>query len=774
MTQRRSLSWSFSRNDSNTSVAVLDTFQKATIELGIASLTESLDTSDWEVSIDSNRLTYKGILPQRIYFSGKVDIRAFMNLQTVKVAYAKNGVVEENYTFLRCPTTSRLHTATIFHTSEMSLDDYIEIFVTSPNSNMLRVVNMVTVITNYFLQTAGINQNTDSQAIIAAIEEGNTISSSIYNLINGNVSQFLSDINTNINDQTVKLDTLIDDLSGVGGVQELLQTSNTSLANIDADTSTIITDLGIINTSITGQTTTLEDTLTELKTNTDTIISDLTTTKNEIRFDMLENRYETNMYNEQVSLGFLVVLQNTAVSRTLPTTLYSPFFSNGSITVDNQTGEIILAIDGTANSFALLRSKRVASYRAGFSTVCRFALLFGTPQVGNLQLAGIANAQSDIYFGYNITGDFGVRYSTNGLQQALTLTITTASGGGSLALTLDSVLYTITLTNAGGNLNFTAFEIANGNSYGGLWNAFLEGPVVHIVANVAGTRGGVYSAVFTGAGAATLTIGIVGAPLTTVFVPLASCNGDADLKATLNPQTYNMYAIEYGYYGSSPIIWKILDADQNRYRTLHTVRFNNIQTSPNLSNPNLYVSRLITSLTPTLPVTIKTLGSFMAIYGNSRPLGREPIFSIDSTKTFSNATIPIVNFRHRDFVNSTPVFSEFVIGILSVSNNGSKNTIIKIYRSPQSIGSNTTADFPIWTPMASSSITLYDINANSIVPGTNNSPIFSFVLAPADSKIVRLDDLGIFFGVLDTCSITATNTQSTEVSVSVQIIEQTN
>lgn len=80
MTQRRSLSWSFSRNDSNTSVAVLDTFQKATIELGIASLTESLDTSDWEVSIDSNRLTYKKILPQRIYFSGKVDIRAFMNL----------------------------------------------------------------------------------------------------------------------------------------------------------------------------------------------------------------------------------------------------------------------------------------------------------------------------------------------------------------------------------------------------------------------------------------------------------------------------------------------------------------------------------------------------------------------------------------------------------------------------------------------------------------------------------------------------------------------
>lgn len=576
--------------------------------------------------------------------------------------------------------------------------------------------------------------------------------------------------NTNINSVLTSIGTLIsnqlDDNSTINtNLSSLISILNSVVSltsNILTNTSTLITNSDTINTSITTADTNINNQLVQNA------------------FTLLESR---NIYNETISSTYEIVVQNTAISRQLSTALYQPFTNglNSSITVDNTTGEILITSGPDITNFALLRSKRVATYRAGFSNICRFACLYDTPQVNAVQFAGVANSQSDLYVGYNGL-DFGVRISTNGLQHSMKLTINTSTAGGagqSLSLTLNGTLYTIPLTANANNNNFTALEISKFN-FLPFWVASSENNNVVLTATTAGVRNGTYSAVFNATAATgTLSTLINGNPLTTTFIPLASCNGDSSIINNLNPQLYNLYSIEYAYYGSSPIVISVLDFNVNRYKPIHTFRFNNLYTHPNLSNPNFYISRFVSAVSGSLslPITMKTLGSFLAtISGNiPRMIGREPTFSVSNEVTASG-TFPVLSLKHRDYsaASGAAIYSEFVVGLVSISNTGTKPSVISIYRNAQSIGLDTVLNFTNWTPINSSSITLYDTQATTFGAGVGVSPILSFVLQAVDSVQLRLDSYGIFFGTGDTMVIVASNSQSTTILTSIQVIESTN
>ena len=461
------------------------------------------------------------------------------------------------------------------------------------------------------------------------------------------------------------------------------------------------------------------------------------------------------------------IIQNSATSRVFPDTLYRTFIAGGgSVTVDPDTSEIIISIGTGVGDYALVRSKRPLTYRSGFCMICRFASLFDTPLTNSLQFNGVGNSNSDIYIGYNGL-DFGVRYSTNGQQETWCLMITTASNNnGTASITLDGTLFSVPITNAGGSTDFTAYEISLFNFTG--WTTHIENSMVCFAAAGAGSKVGVFTASFSNNTSGTFTQTAIGSPLSTTFVPLANCNGDASVIASLDISKYNMYQITYAWYGSSPFELSVLDPDDNIYRPLHTFRFNNRQTSPSLTYPNMYIQRFVASLGSTTALTLKTLGSFAGYLGTERMIGVEPQYSIANTKTFNNQNTPVIALKHRDYILGRPIQSEFFIGFISATNVGSKPSIIRVVRNPTTIGTASTGDFPIWLPIQNSSITLRDFNSNTY---TGGEVVSIFTLAPEESQIINLGQSGIFFGSGDTAVVSAQNSQSTEVSVAIQVIE---
>jgi len=290
---------------------------------------------------------------------------------------------------------------------------------------------------------------------------------------------------------------------------------------------------------------------------------------------------------------------------------------------------------------------------------------------------------------------------------------------------------------------------------------------VYITATTVGPRPGTYSFVSGNATAATFVAATTGNDLQTTFIKLQNCNGDASVISTLNPLLYNMYRISYGWYGTSAFQFQVLIGQQ--YKTIHTFTFTNNTSTPSLTFPSMYLQRFAASLGTTTPLTLKTLGSYLAYAGQQRLQLKEPQYSVQGSKTLSGAEQPIVSIRHRDTVNGIPIQAEAYIGLISIANIGAKNTIVRLYRNPTQTGDATTTDFPEWKPIASPSISAYDTTSDTFVAGTTPTLILS--VAPSDSKLINLIDSGLYFGRGDTFCITAENTQSTEVNVCVQIVE---
>lgn len=265
----------------------------------------------------------------------------------------------------------------------------------------------------------------------------------------------------------------------------------------------------------------------------------------------------------------------------------------------------------TSYSFSSLQSKERLRYRPGQGVIGRFTALFSEPAANSILVAGFGTSEAGLFFGYNGT-TFGILYSTGGIREIQTLTVTTASTTAeNITITIGGTAYTVAVTNSG-DVNKTAYEIAT-HSYTG-WKAEQRGDDVVFLKDSVGDGGSTVeittatSAV--GSGAVTLD----GVAATDTWIPQASWNGDkldgtGASGVTLDPQKGNVFQIDIQYLGYGGIVFKVetsVNGNNPTFVTAHTINFPNTSTIVNISQPSFPFTLAAYSSGSTTDVSVST------------------------------------------------------------------------------------------------------------------------------------------------------------------------
>lgn len=442
---------------------------------------------------------------------------------------------------------------------------------------------------------------------------------------------------------------------------------------------------------------------------------------------------------------------------TVSTGTSSATVSGGLCTITNSTG---------TGDYFLLRSKKNIRYRSGYITTSTHAVAFDSPTANTLQLNGLGTASNDVYFGYNSSGNFHFRVSKNGVAEVRTLTISAASAGVETGtLTLDGTIYTIPLTNAGGDLNYTAHEIEDymlNNQTS--WDRVHIDNTVLFASNSVGPRTGTYSFSSTGSAAGTIAQNKLGIVLTTQEMEIANFNGDSTSINGLNPQTINMYKIDVSFYGIGNIQLSLYDDLDEIYKPLHTFRFTNSQSLLNLSDPNFYIQNIVSDFGANVSKSMLVGGQASGYVGSSMLNNFVP-YSFQNSKSISSSTeTNILVIAHNDVINNVFCQNEIIAKALSVSSDGNKNVLIKVVLNPNISPTPSTSDFTNYQKLDDFSLALYDTTSDTYSGGR---VLFTTSLAKSDNIIIDLLNYDIVLGKDDTLVVSAFSTSASDVGVSI-------
>jgi len=262
---------------------------------------------------------------------------------------------------------------------------------------------------------------------------------------------------------------------------------------------------------------------------------------------------------------------------------------SGVITAPNSSFECSTGV--TIFSQAVLQSKKRLRYRPGQGVIGRFTAIYTSPVALSYQIVGFGHAEDGVYIGY-VGTDFGILYSSRGVRETRTLTITTGSSSVQNAtVTLNGVNYTVPLTNHGGNTTRCAYEIAVGN-YSGTWQTYAQGNTVVFVSGSAGLKNGAYS-VTAAAVVSSFAQTKAGVASTDVFISQATFNidtldGNGPSGLVLDPMFGNVYQINIQYLGFGGITFEIENAstaNNPTFVTFHVIRLPNTLTQTSFGNP---------------------------------------------------------------------------------------------------------------------------------------------------------------------------------------------
>lgn len=491
------------------------------------------------------------------------------------------------------------------------------------------------------------------------------------------------------------------------------------------------------------------------------------TQKKDTKGRILTNTGTYTQFGDQRISMLNPIFHNYALYNIINPQLYLRLTDTGGTITGNANGtEIDLNISSAVGSYAVLRSKKVIKYRPGYNVVTRWNEVFATPVANMLQFGGMGNSGSDIYFCYSgIT--FGVRYSTGGFCDMRKLTVTTAENASvNTTIVLNGVSFTVPLTNSGGSASFTAFEIAK-YSYAG-WNTEAINDTVVFIAKSVGVKSNSFTYTSAGASVATFEHLKAGASLTTVFVDRADWNGDSDMIATLDPLKRNMYSINYSWYGSGNMIFEVFNPDNQKYETVHTIQFANIQTEPSVSQPNMYLQQGIASLGSTTPSGIRIAGGFAAVEGNYKM--EVPIYGVNNSRSIAaNTETVLLLLKGRQQVNNFINNSEPLIRYVSIITQGNKPVVIKIIKNPTTMSSGTTSNYIKWNYINEmESITLYDTNC---LTRTGGIVLSTYYMSSSAVQHIDLTNKEIIVNQYDVIAITAQSTNISDIDVALTIIE---
>jgi len=355
--------------------------------------------------------------------------------------------------------------------------------------------------------------------------------------------------------------------------------------------------------------------------------------------------------------------------------------ASGTVSVVNNkfTCQSGTASDGLSSILSLRQLK----YRPGQGALGRFTAVFDDPVADNQQLAGLITAENIFAFGYLGTS-FGIIYAHDGESENQELTITNpASGSESATITIDGTPFSVSLTV--GSVQHNAFEIAISLT-AQVPNYSFSSNNDQVVAQalISGAQG---SFLFNSPTAVAVwfqeTVGL--APVVD-FTPQTLWNVDTRIssltKSNLEPQSGNVYQVQYQYLGFGAIKFFIEDSVSGEFVLVHTIQFANSSTLTSVTNPTFRIGWFVRNIGNTSNITVSgsSAGAFIEgiIKRSTPPRAEGNDQPVPALGVFTN----IITFRNRTHFGGKVNRAEIFPLIATASTQTNKFAFFRIIANP--------------------------------------------------------------------------------------------
>lgn len=446
-------------------------------------------------------------------------------------------------------------------------------------------------------------------------------------------------------------------------------------------------------------------------------------------------------------------------------------FLNAGGTVTSAANQIAIDLNITSSvgSYALLRSRRVLKYRPGIVNTVRFGYDFDVGVANFIQFGGMQNEGNQISFAM-IGTDFVVRKQSGGRLEIRTLTITAAETGAATAtVTLAGVPFAVPLTNAGGTLSFTAFEIAN-FSYTGWTVTHVDDEVIFSSSTIVAPAPitGTFSYSSTGASTGTFVRSQIGVVATNLDILQVDWNGNSEMIQKLIPTNFNSYEIEYSWLGGGNIDFRVLNGRDGKFETVHSMRFANNGTDISLEQPNMFAAVGLISEGSTTAMMSKVSGMFAGTFGPTSI--RSPLYGLSNERTIAaNTETVILVIKNRLVVNNTINQSVVLIERFSASADGNRPVQLRLIKNPTTLSAGLTTDYTNYQFVdETESLTVFDTTALTF---TGGSTLDAHIIGKDGSIAIDYFERELELFQSETIIVTALSTLSNVVNLSLNVLE---
>lgn len=482
-----------------------------------------------------------------------------------------------------------------------------------------------------------------------------------------------------------------------------------------------------------------------------------------------ENEYKTiscpksqelnvDSFGEQVITNLKSITSDSFQFDIVDEQVYYDIFQGGSASISSEV--MTLNVDATPQSFYYIRNKQYATLGEGNSVILRVPIDFTNAPIGTSANIGLGNGLSDIWFSKYFDGNFYLRQDKGGKFSTHILTITANPSGAEVAtVTLNDIPFVVNLV-ASSTLTFTASQIETGLKFTTPYLVQQLDDTVSFTFRQPIEETGVFSFSSTGTATATFTTSQVGSAVTETLIPSVLWNGDAEFISTFNSNMWHSYQLTVNMLGN--IIFEVYDSKTSSYKKLHTI-FN--EGPLNFSTSKIFLQRNIIQGLGIQAGGYDTFNGSMYITGNQDLTPAR--YSTTSSKTLTGGVeLNILYLNHSLVLNNEPSDRVSKLESLSVSTDGTKAVIIRLYFDPLTVGSNTQLDYVDNNFIDDHSVLYKDINS---LTHTSGIQIQSFVLGKVDSRTFSLEDYPIH--IHDSVLITAESANSSDVSLSISYSE---
>lgn len=410
---------------------------------------------------------------------------------------------------------------------------------------------------------------------------------------------------------------------------------------------------------------------------------------------------QVSAFGEPLAISPTAVIQLDAIYGATSDVIQT--YANGTDSVAGSVNQMFQVSSGTTQGgYGVLRSKRFIRYRPGQGVVARFTAAFTQGVASSLQIAGLANQESRVVFGYN-GSRFGICRSTGGKAHITLMTMTVAPNATQTAtITLNDVPYTVTLGNTSTDVAIQTITNRVGG-YGGWLFQQTDGAMLWLAPTL-GPMNGTFSFTSTGNAQATFVTKQVGVAQTDYWTYQEDWNVDKmdgsnqidtnPSGMTLNPTKLNVYQIALRWLGVGVISYALEDQASGSMVYVHREHYTNQNTTPHVANPSFKITYAAYNLTNTTSLTVKGASIYGAIEGTIH------LNELTRSKTHTKASLAKDLVHHLMTVKNSVVTNglaganngnytinakEAIVKSLSLSIQGSDPAYVYLFFEPSSL-----------------------------------------------------------------------------------------